>query len=742
MRDLRAGIALVLAWMMAALAAGAPPASPALLVRFVDDRGTAISEPLEVCLVSGLERTCRTIDRDLEPFATAAEQLDSVTVEGSGHGPITVRRRDLKPGEDGAVVLTVPRKARLRVRGIPTTPLSLSLYRSDDPTFRRPAFRVATVGRAPVLVPAGDFVLSLATRGAAPDLHRLKTTPGGEHAAGFRRRAGWSLVLRSVASETRQPLPDTAVEVAAAPGYGVGAPLAARTDSAGLALMSGVTAPLATARLARPGWTERREPALSASPGTFAFREAPLERSGSLRAVITRDGAPAAGADCQIRSFDPAAEPGTQQERWRTVFTGTADARGICRAAGLASGSYSLRARPTGVGTADAAAVRTVGIEPGREVEVHLDLRSIVLEGSVLEGERPAMGYRVEISTLGSGGSSAEPSVATATDDEGRFRVLLWSAGEHFLTLKDGSGNTALFERVLVEEPQTTVDLQLAAEKVAGMVTDREGRPIPGAFVGVRWRKHRLWRVTAGQDGRFACPVEAGGGAIELSASAPGYHPSEPLGLEVPASGAPPPAVLVLERKSEITGVLRSAAGLPVGGAWVASYDVGPDGMPWKLGAATTDADGRFAVPVSKNGPTRLFVTGPGCPLSAHVAPAESRSSSLSCAGAPANLEMTLKDEQGSPIGQEVVSVRNGPLVVPREVLTAHLARLGLPAATDGAGRLALPAMAPGEYELYLGSGSSPMTIAAGLPHGHLGGASLAPLTTTELEITVRPSGP
>lgn len=71
------------------------------------------------------------------------------------------------------------------------------------------------------------------------------------------------------------------------------------------------------------------------------------------------------------------------------------------------------------------------------------------------------------------------------------------------------------------------------------------------------------------------------------------------------------------------------------------------------------------------------------------------------------------------------------------EVLAMHLSSLHLLSATDGGGRLLLVGLAPGNYEIYLAEATSLDLVAKGLPNGFLTASSLAPLTTTELEVTL-----
>ena len=66
-----------------------------------------------------------------------------------------------------------------------------------------------------------------------------------------------------------------------------------------------------------------------------------------------------------------------------------------------------------------------------------------------------------------------------------------------------------------------------------------------------------------------------------------------------------------------------------------------------------------------------------------------------------------------------------------------HLSGLHLSTATDGGGRLLLVGLAPGNYDLYLAEATNQALVAGGSSQGFLTTASLAPLTTSELEVTV-----
>src|SRR6478609_4059002 len=161
-----------LAIAMDSVCAAAKPRS----LRLVDDRGKVITGELEVCFQIGTRSDC--VPGRGTPVPVPPELL-SLRVEGPDHGPVSVRRQDLKLQPDGGLVLTVPRKALLQIGASPKERLVLSLYGQDDPAFRVPSFRREVQGGSAIKVPAGDHLVSLAASGLAPDLHLLSARPGG-----------------------------------------------------------------------------------------------------------------------------------------------------------------------------------------------------------------------------------------------------------------------------------------------------------------------------------------------------------------------------------------------------------------------------------------------------------------------------------------------------------------------------------------------------------------------------------
>lgn len=719
-----------------------PASAVAVDLAFVDDRGEPVAEPLEVCTVAGLDTSC---DR-VEPGETVrGDGFDSLSVEGATHGPTRIERQALVRDDGGRLVVVVPRKAAIVLRALPPAgeAVALTLYDAGSPDFRRPAHRVARVDTDRVLVPAGEFVLSLSTQGRAPDLHHVVLPPAGERQVAYAARDGWSAVLRAVTGPAASPVAGAEVEIYPASGYGSDSsrPPQATTGKRGLALFSGLPYALAEARVRHPDLLETTAPGLVATPGSFAFEEVALPRGGSLSAWITLLGEPVGGARCTIR--EPAsARPEDSGKTPAERALASTDAEGSCRVHRLPPGRWMLEVRGEGSGEEALHYLESFWIEDGREVEVRVDLEPIVIEGSVLRGDEPAPGYRVVVLSQNPEGA-LEPRAEATSDEEGGYRAVVWRPDGYFLSLRSAAGKPAAFERLWAGTGGAEHDFRLAPSRLEGSVVDEEGRGIPGAVVFVRWNRSRTWSAAADEQGRFAYDLDAGGGSAELTAHEAGYDLVEPVHLELAEDATPPPVILRMRRNDDLRGRVTSAAGAPLAGALVAAYQVAPGSWPVELGAVATEADGGFVVPRAKSGPTRLFVTGPGCPLSSlDVTPEQAAEEdfAVGCPAVPSNLVVRLAGGDGTALAGKALTLQHGEHVIPSALLSAHLGALGLPGVTDGRGRLALVGLEPGTWSVYLEEASNPETIAAGLPHGHLTSIVLVPLSSQELSVTV-PSG-
>jgi hypothetical protein len=711
------------------LAAAAEAQSGPPQLRLVDDLGAAITSDLQICFQVETKLDCASSSTARMDIPSKAA---SVRVEGPGHGPVSVRREALAAGPDGVAILKIPRKAFLDVAVPPGLRLAVSLYPQNDATFRAPSFRIETKGAEAVRIPSGDHVVSLTAPGRAPDLHLLSAVPAERRKLQYRERAGWSLVLRSVTAKDGAPLEGTKVEIRGTEGFsasGVG-PRREVAGRGGITLLTGLTHSLASAILEHVGYARRRAEGLSASPGTFAFREIPLEKAATLRATVRAEGKPVTGASCQIieyeaNSLGPVPEPTIHSQ-------GKTDAAGTCRSTPLSPGSYRLRLTTN---EQRSRLERAVELVAGEEIAVEIDLVPIRVYGNVLRGSKPAIDHVVVLYDADNPVSNAtrrNGAAEAVTDEEGKYEALLWTPGSYFASLETANGTPADGREIWLDPgEEQQVDFNLDEHTVAGTVMDERDRPVAEASVGLRWNKmFRLARTD--EHGAFQFPLpEPGEGKVEIRKA--GYRTPPPVEVSSQPGMPPSPVVVRLRRAGLLAGGIRMA------GINLVSFTVGPGLTGGYLGSAVSDREGRFEIAAAEESTTRLFATGPGCPLASFDLGPTSDEVALACPDHPASLELQFVGSGGAPVVGKSVLLRRDGILVPNMVLIEHLGRLRLPAAADGSGRLLLPALAPGRYELFLADATSPELIAAGSPQGFLAAADLSPLTTTELQVELEP---
>lgn len=730
---------LLLAFMaMQADAAGAGGGH----LQLVDDRGLRLASPVEACFQVELSTDCARISPEAD--LTLPPVFGSVRIEGPDYGPVSLRQLEIaRLGTDGKP-LQIPRKATLRVESRGEAPSTVSLYRLDEPDLRRAAFRLEIPAAEAVKVPAGEFLVSISRRGSAPVLHLVTFVPGGRSVVRFTARPGWSLALRVMDSRSGKPVAGAGVELRGTPGYSSSAsrPLASRTTASGFALFSGLTDALMTATVRHSEYVARDATGLLASPGSFAYQAAGLEAGGRIRATVTKDGRPAAGADCEVARY--VQHPVARDPSPEILFRGATNAGGVCTTAPLAAGAYILQVSIPGkeVRTAKGADVFSGEVTP-----LDVSLEPIRVRGKVRLGADPAQGFQVvaynEEAVIPNRTRKDGASLGD-TNEDGEYEGTLWSAGKYTLSVTTPVGTPAAAKRsVLLSSPEEVVDFQLDGAGISGVVVDEAGEPVEGATVVLRWRraadaKTRVARP--GADGVFQFPMEDSG-AVVLQAYREGWRSSDPLSLEFVAGRAPAPVRLVLTRERTLSGAVFSAAGIPVAGAWVATYTAGAGGLPLRAGSTVTGSDGAFEVPLAQ-GAVRVFVSGPGCPLLAADMAPPGQETRIVCAAAPAALSLEVEDRAGKPVAHANFILRRQGQVFPRDVLAMHLGLLQLPAETDGTGHLVIPGIAPGDYDVFLATSTSEDLAALGTAHGYLGSFSLAPLNLTEVEAQVDADGP
>jgi|HubBroStandDraft_3_1064219.scaffolds.fasta_scaffold56655_1 hypothetical protein len=327
------------------------------LLRLVDDRGRGLDAPVEACFQVGLRTDCAQVPPAGIVHTPAAFQ--GLLIEGERHGPLRLRRDEMKPRMDGSFQATVARKALLRVeRADSKIPLTVSLYLPRDETFREPLFRARlAAGESELRAPAGTFVAALTSTGKAPDLQFLMAPPGERARLTYRPRPGWSLVVRCRAAATGQPVDGALVRIASDPGFDRPQERIAGAVSGpdGLVLFSGVAAPIAGLSVRHSSFLPLDQHGLTAGSGTFMLRAPALEIGGLLRAHISIHGRPLPAAICQLLTPAPASANRHQPEKqlWQGAtdllgLPAESDGSGRLVLAGMAAGDYDLFLSPPG----------------------------------------------------------------------------------------------------------------------------------------------------------------------------------------------------------------------------------------------------------------------------------------------------------------------------------------------------------------------------------------------------------
>ncbi len=736
MRSIALGLTLCVAWIPASrLAWAQAPVAPVPPVDLRDDRGEPVASPLEICYRTDLRSDC--VDLAAGEAFTPSAPLRSLRVEGPDHGPVSFPSGDLAPGADGRLRLRIPRKALLQIDKLPPEPLDIAVYDVKAATFDKPLAAARKVGPAGVKIPAGELLVALNSGRKAPDLHRLKVQPGATARLEYQPRAGWSLVVRSLDAKKRQAVASAAISLAVVTGYGVPSRPAGEgtTGVDGLALFPGLAGRRIDADVRHAEFLPQTVPGLSAAPGGLSFRDIALEEGGRVRARIQVKGRARQGAVCRLKEVLP---PASAPADWspKVLYEGRTDREGVCRTGRFPAGSYLLEVVLAAGG---ATLKRPVVLENGVETEQDLALSEIRVHGTVTRGGEPAPGLWVVVAELLEDPRLPVMLAQATSGKDGAYEVTLAKPGRFKFLLLSSMGSTPFVVRdvAVSEEDESAVDFSLERAAVHGKVVDEEGKAIEKAGVTL------YWRVAASESyqqtderGEFEFLLESvGDGGVE--AEKKGYRKSERQEVALEDGGEVPPLVLVLAKEKLFRGTLSSAAGLPVTGGWVASTlsSYGDDRI--RINPGKTDAGGRFEVAVVEGVRNRLFASGPDCPLSFFDPIDADGELALRCQGRPAALDITLTDAAGHPVPEARLILRQGSVIIPSNLLFLHLDSLGLRAETDASGRLVIPNLAPGDYDLFLANAVEVGMIESGSHTGYLTSTRLSPLATTTLWLRV-----
>ncbi|HEX7181544.1 MAG TPA: carboxypeptidase regulatory-like domain-containing protein [Thermoanaerobaculia bacterium] len=447
-------------------------------------------------------------------------------------------------------------------------------------------------------------------------------------------------------------------------------------------------------RLAAPGYISASLDARSLPP------EVRLQPAASVEGrVVDPSGRPVADARILVDPLLPSGPSVASAPDGRFRLDGLPPAAALALSARL-----EHPGRPPGPASTASPLSPLAPGEPRKGVRLVL-VRGAMVFGAVVtvEGrtESEAAGARVRLQPLRAG----SPAVEVTTGRDGRFLLADLPAGRYRLDVRKAGLPAPVLPEVVLPEPVRDLDLgRIVLPRgvtLAGVVTDPEGRPIPGAEVRATAigresaPEEPPIRATTGDDGGFRLGGLREGEPVDLRAEHPDYAPAEIAGVE---AAPDPPVVMVLTPGSWLSGQVVDEEGEGIAGAvlaaWVSpapgSGARGIDGL--QVAAA---ADGRFEIRGLPPGALRLRASAPGHQdtevSGLELQPLEPLDGVQLVLPPSAALEGTVRNAQGAPVPRARIAVRPATADRPEDGARAVEDRQ-----VDAEGRFRVDGLAPG----------------------------------------------
>jgi RNA polymerase sigma factor (sigma-70 family) len=280
---------------------------------------------------------------------------------------------------------------------------------------------------------------------------------------------------------------------------------------------------------------------------------------------------------------------------------------GLTTAVSQTDGSFVFDALPIGEVQLTTA---PFGIRSPRSVTVVAgDRNNVVLEVvplAVVRGTVRRHGLPVPFARIGINGPS---KVGTTTDAAGHYELAGLEPGTYGL-LADDTRLGAYIADVTLSlglGEQRDFDVELAwGARIAGVVVDGHGAPVPGVLV--RWNRGDgdEGRCVTATAGTFDCGSMAGGGSYQ-----PAVYSGEDASIPFPFVGAAPPRLVISDGDARVDGIrlvidpeqrtirgkVVDTSGTPIADARVRAVASGADTLMWRpTPIGVTDTEGGFRI--------------------------------------------------------------------------------------------------------------------------------------------------
>ncbi len=311
-------------------------------------------------------------------------------------------------------------------------------------------------------------------------------------------------------------------------------------------------------------------------------------------------------------------------------------------------------------------------LAPGADSNARLELTNRVFHGRVTFEGAPVEGF-MNLRPLV---PPDRNGMNVRLDERGTFRVPLEGPGTYTVRVSDLHRERlpdAVVPEVRFEDPDDPVEIRLPEGRIAGVVVDDEGRPVPGAKIksqsnqpvekGTRFNEaRRLDRAQS--DGEFAVAALAPGTWTLVAEAESGE--SLPRTFQIAADQRVDGVRLVVEQRTEIHGRVVDVLGQPVAGAHLtitpqaAAAGEVPD---WTR--TTTDGLGSFALATALAGRIANFqvVTADGSAAAVLAELAKETLVELPILSAPVAISLPCAKRPPSISGVYVLVAQDGAFI-------------------------------------------------------------------------------
>lgn len=360
--------------------------------------------------------------------------------------------------------------------------------------------------------------------------------------------------------------------------------------------------------------------------------------------------------------------------------------------------------------------VRTAEVKNGETTTVEIrDAGGATIRGRVTRGGEPISGAMVFLMKPGSNGQDLAGMKFGSTDPEGAYEVDGVADGEYTISVSQPGAFVPLFsETITVAGADLQRELKLPPGGAGGRVVDDAGKgladvqliAVPAGLADFRaGRLDESMRsfggmTTSAADGRFHFDgLSPGRYVIRAFLEGRSSVYSDPF--DMPSLGDGPSDLRIALPAGESVKVeVRGPDGAPVAGAWLFVTDL--EGRLLPLGimqGEKTDTSGAATLHLAE-GRYRLEAQPPGLP-SVRV-PLDVRPGAGTVrvdVPAAGRIAVFVRDPAGNPVANarvDLLDSRGSP--ASRRVTSDFLTDAGDPTRTDGAGRILLPLVAPGDW--------------------------------------------